>query len=60
MRQSARLVYTTQLFSQSSTSRGMFLIRVPHQGAAGVSTESQAGVDAAPDNVRKALNTLWA
>src|SRR2546423_2739248 len=38
--------------------RGMFLIKVPHQGAAEVSTESQAGVDAARDNVRKALNTF--
>ena len=40
--------------------RGMFLIKVPHQGAAEVSTESQAGVDAARDNVRKALNTFGA
>ena len=37
---------------------GMFLIKVPHQGAAEVTTESQAGVDAARDNVRKALNTF--
>jgi preprotein translocase subunit SecF len=37
---------------------GMFLIRVPHQGAAEVSTESQAGVDAARANVRKALNSF--
>src|SRR3989454_12288336 len=38
--------------------RGMFLIKVPHQGAEEVSSESQAGVDAARDNVRKALNTF--
>lgn len=37
---------------------GMFLIRVPHQGSAVVSTESQAGVDAARANVRKALNSF--
>jgi preprotein translocase subunit SecF len=37
---------------------GMFLIRVAHQGAAEVSTESQAGVDAARANVRKALNSF--
>jgi preprotein translocase subunit SecF len=37
---------------------GMFLIRVPHQGSAEVSTESQAGVDAARDHVRTALNTF--
>lgn len=37
---------------------GMFLIKVPHQGAAEVTTESQAGVDAARDNVRKALNSF--
>ena len=37
---------------------GMFLIRVPHQGAAEASTESQAGVDAARANVRKALNSF--
>src|SRR4030095_11803898 len=37
---------------------GMFLIRVPHQGSAEVSTESQAGVDAARDNVRKALSSF--
>jgi len=37
---------------------GMFLIRVPHQGAVEASTESQAGVDAARTNVRKALNTF--
>lgn len=37
---------------------GMFLVRVPHQGAAEVSTESQAGVDAARANVRKALNSF--
>src|SRR6266550_7581748 len=40
--------------------RGMFLIKVPHQGAEEVSSESQAGVDAARDNVRKALNTFGA
>src|SRR5262249_41636163 len=38
--------------------RGMFLIRVPHQGAADVTTESQAGVDAARAKVRQALNTF--
>src|SRR6266403_1921285 len=38
--------------------RGWFLIKVPHQGAAEVTTVSQAGVDAARDNVRKALNTF--
>src|SRR2546423_3227760 len=38
--------------------RGMFLVKVPHQGAEEVSSESQAGVDAARDNVRKALNTF--
>src|SRR6267378_3953944 len=37
---------------------GMFLIKVPHQGSEEVSSESQAGVDAARDNVRKALNTF--
>src|SRR6185295_3816362 len=37
---------------------GMFLIRVPHQGAAEASPETQAGVDAARNNVRKALNTF--
>src|SRR5256714_11073907 len=37
---------------------GMFLVKVPHQGAEEVSSESQAGVDAARDNVRKALNTF--
>ncbi|MGZ8846299.1 MAG: protein translocase subunit SecF [Pyrinomonadaceae bacterium] len=37
---------------------GMFLIRVPHQGTAEVSTEGQAGVDAARANVRKALNSF--
>jgi len=37
---------------------GMFLVRVPHQGAAEVATESQTGVDAARDQVRKALNTF--
>ncbi|HSQ22802.1 MAG TPA: protein translocase subunit SecF [Pyrinomonadaceae bacterium] len=37
---------------------GMFLIRVPHQGAAGGSTEGQAGVDAARANVRQALNSF--
>src|SRR5437868_4585385 len=37
---------------------GMFLIRVPHQGASEASTESQAGVDAARANVRKALNSF--
>ena len=37
---------------------GMFLIRVPHQGAAEASIESQAGVDAARANVRKALNSF--
>jgi len=39
---------------------GMFLIRVPHQGAAEASTENQAGVDAARANVRKALNSFGA
>ena len=38
--------------------QGMFLIKVPHQGSEEVSSESQAGVDAARDNVRKALNTF--
>src|SRR3989440_958954 len=38
--------------------QGMFLIKVPHQGSEEVSSESQAGVDSARDNVRKALNTF--
>src|SRR5438105_5224845 len=38
--------------------QGMFLVKVPHQGSEEVSSESQAGVDAARDNVRKALNTF--
>ncbi len=37
---------------------GMFLIKVPHQGAEEVSSESQAGVDAARANVKKALDTF--
>jgi len=37
---------------------GMFLIKVPHQGAGETTTEGQAGVDAARANVRKALNTF--
>src|SRR5437868_4723563 len=38
--------------------RGMFLIKVPHQGAEEVSSESQAGVDAARAKTRQALNTF--
>src|SRR5205807_4544926 len=37
---------------------GMFLIKVPHQGAAEVANENQAGVDAARARVRQALNTF--
>jgi len=37
---------------------GEFLIKVPHQGAADVATESQAGVDAARAKVRQALNNF--
>jgi preprotein translocase subunit SecF len=40
--------------------KGMFLIKVPHQGSEEANSESQAGVDAARDNVRKALNTFGA
>ena len=36
----------------------MFLIKVPHQGAEEVSSESQAGVDAARAKTRQALNTF--
>lgn len=39
---------------------GEFLIRVPHQGAAEVATESQAGVDAARAKVRQGLNSFGA
>src|SRR5216110_1839476 len=37
---------------------GMFLIKVPHQGAAEVTAENEAGVDAARANLRKAFNTF--
>src|SRR5215471_18360681 len=39
---------------------GEFLIRVPHQGAAEVASESQAGVDAARSKIRQALSTFGA
>ena len=39
---------------------GEFLIKVAHEGAAEVATESQAGVDAARAKVRQALNTFGA
>jgi len=39
---------------------GEFLIKIPHQGATEVTTESQAGVDAARARVRQALNTFGA
>jgi preprotein translocase subunit SecF len=39
---------------------GEFLVKVPHQGSEEGATESQAGVDAARANVKKALNTFGA
>jgi preprotein translocase subunit SecF len=39
---------------------GEFLVKVPHQGSGETTTESQAGVDAARANVRKALDTFGA
>src|SRR5262249_50233209 len=37
---------------------GEFLIKIPHQGAAEVATESQAGVDASRARVRQALTAF--
>src|SRR5438105_8573822 len=37
---------------------GMFLIKVPHQGAEEATSESQAGVDAARAKTRTALNSF--
>jgi preprotein translocase subunit SecF len=40
--------------------KGMFLIKLAHQGFETGATENQAGVDAARANLRKALNTFGA
>jgi preprotein translocase subunit SecF len=40
--------------------KGMFLIKLAHQGFETGTTENQAGVDAARANLRKALNTFGA
>src|SRR5437870_6076163 len=46
------------VIQQALDRAGEFLVKVPHQGAGEVSTESQAGVDAARANVKKALDTF--
>src|SRR4051812_46823157 len=48
------------VIQQALDKRGMFLVKVPHQGSEEVASENQAGVDAARTLVVKALNTFGA